>query len=129
MPAPSMATTAAIDNAASPPSRGGSRDKDGRSTHSSTLTARASHSARPLADTKRDSVRLRAAPASGTRVTTSTTSSARPSIAPRRGSRHRSGIQAICGAVWAMAQTAVKRACIQSRRASISSTQTWWPIG
>ena len=62
------------------------------------------------------------------KATTTTTSSARPSIAASRGNRHSSGNHG-CWRGSFMAQAARKRASSQSPSASSSSAQTWWAIG
>src|SRR5690606_928439 len=87
--AASPATTAATATASSEPTRGVKPDSPRRDRHSSTDPASPSHSAYPLTDRKRATDQP--GEPSGTSATTTTTSSARPSIAASRGSRHRSG--------------------------------------
>ena len=81
--APTTATTA--------PTATGRRESRRREAHSNAAMVSASHSANPLADTKRP--RFERALSSGDSTSTSTTSSATANIIASRGRRHRSGIQ------------------------------------
>lgn len=126
MPAQTTAIRVARAIAATAPSTCGNLDNACRSRHRLAETASASHSAKPLADSSSPKVQWRLP--SGARASTTTTSSARPSIAANRGRRHSSGIHGgvLAGA---MAQAAPSRSCSQSPSAWISSAQTWWAIG
>ena len=126
MPAQTTAIRVASTIAATAPSTCGSLDSACRRRHRLAVTASASHSAKPLADSSSPKVQWRLP--SGASASTTTTSWARPSIAASRGRRHSSGIH---GDVLAggMAQAAPNRSCSQSPSAWISSAQTWWAIG